>query len=141
MNFSILFGVLFSIVGFFVGLYISQTAVNDDYKIFFIYSSIAAFLTAFISAYLLIERRNKFTNNRIILTSIFVGFFSHWVCWGLLFGFEVFLIKGSLFDFIEALYSVFAFCLWSWFFFGWITVPGSILAIYVSRQLFFKYSH
>ncbi len=144
LSFSIIYGLLFSFVGLVVGLIILLTTPNDDYNGFFLPASIGAFLTAWSLSRLFLKRVNQFTTIRITWVSILVGLLSHWACWYIvviILNFDYWVLDesllGSYFDTpidpLNGLYSVFAFCLWSWMLYGWITVPYSVATAFLAR--------
>lgn len=148
LKFPFLFGILFSLIGIIIGVFISHTAVSKDYEYFYFYSGIAGFITAWISAFLIIERTKQDSDFRLIITSIIVGLLSHWLCWylvGIELNIRYHIFKEYFFEppmnlFVSVI-GVFAFCLWSWLFFGWVTVLGSILSIYMAKYLKIKWNN
>ena len=147
LSFSIIYGLLFSLVGLAVGLVILLTTPNEDYNGFFLPASIGGFLTAWGLSRLFLERANGFKTIRITWVSILVGLLSHWTCWYIvviLLNFDYWILDESLMggyfdtpiDLLNGLYGVFAFCLWSWVFYGWITVPGSVATAFLARYFY-----
>lgn len=86
IRFSVLYGLLFAIIGFLIGVYISPDRNSAEFseKYFYIYSSVSCFITAWLASYFWIEKVNKYSNSRMILISIFVGLISHWLCFYLI---------------------------------------------------------
>jgi hypothetical protein len=131
---------LFSLIGAMIGIFISIDSVNDDYRYFYIYSSFSGFLTAYVTSRIIIEKKGDFNHVRLLAVSLFVGLFSHWVCWYLI-AIEMnfrFWVLGEYFmdepiSLIDELYMVFTLCIWSWAFFGIPTIIGSSLTIFTAR--------
>ena len=143
ISFSTIFGILFAIIGLVIGLLISNTTINDDYKYFYLYSVFAGFITAKLFAKYLIEKKSKFTNIRLITTSILTGLLSHWLCWYIIIlelNFRYWILDEHFFspptDPILGVFGVFALALWSWLFFGWATILGGILSIYTTKWIY-----
>ncbi|MCT4559804.1 MAG: hypothetical protein N4A41_00350 [Crocinitomicaceae bacterium] len=142
LSFSTLFGILFSIVGIMVGLWISITSGNNDYKYLYVYSGISGFLTGKLLANPLVENGKKFNHKNLILVGILSGLLSHWLCWYLLmleYNFRFWILNEDFYsrpiDPILAIPGVFVLCFWSWLFVGWVTVLGGITAIYGAKWI------
>jgi hypothetical protein len=120
---SLLMGAGCSIVGLICGLYISNTTTNLDYSLFWLYASIAAFLTAGALWWILIE---KATPNSMIrgpgwmrggIVGGLAGFVAHIVCW-------IIVLRPTS---PAALTSVFVFSLFSVPIFGLFTIPAGMV--------------
>ncbi len=145
LKFPLIYGLLFSLIGIVIGIYISQIGGSEDYKYFYVYASISGFITAWVVSYLINQRKNRFSNVHLFLTSIIVGLLSHWLCWYFIaieLNIRFWIFDEHFFEpplnLFESLFGVFAFCLWSWMFFGWATVIGSISTIYIAKYINLK---
>jgi|GEM_PF-7028211 hypothetical protein len=142
-SFSTLFGLLFSIVGIMLGLWITFISTNKDYDYFFIYSSISGFLTAKLLAKYVIERRNDFSQKNLLIVSILTGLMSHWLCWYMInigLNFRYWILGEHFFsppvDPLSGILWVFNLCLFSWIIVGWATVLGGVISIYSSQWIY-----
>jgi len=142
-SFSSLFGLLFSLTGIIIGIWIANTTDNKDYNYFYIYAAASGFITAKLLAKYFIEKPKKFTHKRLILVSVLSGLLSHYLCWYLII-LEMnvrYWILGEHFlsppvDPLSGLYGVFAIVLWSWLFFAWATILGGILSMYTTKWIY-----
>jgi hypothetical protein len=142
-SFSTIFGLLFSVVGLIVGVWITNTAVNEDYNHFYIYSTISGFITAKLIAKYLIEKRNRYTNPMYVVAAVLSGLLSHWVCWYIItlgLNFRYWVLGEHFFskplDPLSGFFVVLTFCLFSWVFVGWATIIGGILSIYTTSWIY-----
>lgn len=146
MNYSIVMGLLCSLVGIGVGLHIAYTATASDYKFFFVYSGLAAFLTSSILWYYLVAKPEVFTTKRGIMIGVISGAFSHYVCWYINFIVMNLCNKATRgcvdslgappADLWNALWGAGVLSLYSLLFYGWVTLPlgGLIGGILVQFQ-------
>ncbi len=144
-SFSTLYGILFSIVGIIVGIWISIIGISDDYTYFYIYSGIAGYITGKLFAYYIIQRKNRYNHQNYILVGILTGTISHWLCWYfILLELNVgYWILGENYsaapmNLLSGIFGVFIFCFGSWIFAGWATILGGITSIYAARKIFKK---
>ena len=142
-SFSTLFGILFSIIGIIVGIWISTTAISNDYRYFYIYSGISGFITGKLFAKYIIEKKNRFNHQNYIIVAILTGLLSHWLCWYLItleLNFRYWIMDVHFFsppiNPLMGILGVFVFCLWSWIFVGWATVLGGIVSIYSTKWIY-----
>ena len=142
-SFSTLFGLLFSVIGIIVGIWIAYTTSNKDYENFYIYSGISGFITGKLLAKHIIEKRNRFNHKSYFIVAILTGVFSHWLCWyvkTLVLNFRYWILNERLFspptDPLFGIYEAFVFCLLSWLLAGWATVLGGILSIYITKWIY-----
>jgi hypothetical protein len=142
LNFSTLFALQFLLIGVVVGIFISMNATSEDYRFFYIYSGTSGFITAWLTSYFLIERPNKPTDARFVLTTVIVGLLSHWLCWYLIeieLNIRYYLLNEYFYEppmnLLTSLYGAFAFCLWSWMFFGWATGLGAALTLFSTKMI------
>jgi len=143
ISFSSIFGLLFSIIGLVIGIWISNTAISGSYRYFYLYSTISGFITAKLFAKYIIEKKKKFTHTRFISVSIFTGLLSHWLCWYLItleLNFRYWILNEHFFsppiDPLLGIFGVFVFAFWSWLFFGWATILGGIISIYTTKWIY-----
>lgn len=142
IKFEILYGLLYSIAGLGIGGYISVTSIGEGYDFFWLYATLAGFLTGYLLSFFFIVRRNNYKSYNLLVIAPIVGLISHWLCWYLMaielnvrywiFGEHFFQPPVNL---LESLYGVFVFCLWSWLFFGWITVLWAVFAVFIARDI------
>lgn len=144
-SFSTLFGLLYSVIGIIVGLWVAYVSTNKDYDYFFFYSSISGFLTAKLLAKYIVERRKDFNHKNLILVSILVGLISHWLCWYMInlgLNFRYWVIGEHFFsppvDPLRGMIWVFTLCIFSWIIAGWATVLGGVFSIYSSKWIYEK---
>lgn len=144
-SFSTIFGVLFSLIGITVGIWVSSIAISKDYQYFYIYSAISGFTTGkFLSKYL-IEKKNRFNHREYIMVAVLTGLLSHWLRWYLItlhLNFRYWILAEHSFsppiDPFLGVFAVFVFCIWSWTLVGWATVLGGIASIYGTTWYFYK---
>ncbi len=122
-------------VGLAVGLYIAITAIGNGYQFF----AVAAPLAAFVVGGILWSRivKDKFDSTKIIITGLLTGTISHYITFVLLsIGMNICYwtiggCTGSLGEppasILSMIGGAFAFSFFSLLFFGWITVPCSII--------------
>ena len=141
-KFPLVFSLLFSIIGLIVGIWISQTTSNNDYSYFYVYSTLAGFITAWILSKYFIDKKNNYTNTRLIIVGILVGLLSHWLCWYLItleMNFRYWVLaeyfSSPPINPLFGIAGVFVFCLYSWVFFGWATIIGGIVSIYSTQRI------
>lgn len=144
-SFSTIFGLLFSLIGLIVGIWITYMTDNKDYNYFYIYSTISGFITAKLITKYIIEKKNKYNDMNYIIVGILTGLFSHWLCWYIItleLNFRYWILDEYFFsqpiDPLLGIFGVFVFCFWSWFFVGWATVLGGILSIYTTKWIYKK---
>lgn len=136
-SFSTLFGMLFSLIGITVGIWVSSISISEDYQYFYIYSAVSGFITGKFLSRHLIEKKDGFNNRRYIIVAVLTGLLSHWLCWYLItleLNFRYWFLDEHSFsqpiDPFLGIFGVFVFCLWSWTIVGWATVLGGIASIY-----------
>jgi len=125
--------------------YISYSAIGD-YNILPIYAMLATFLTACIFWYFIIEKHQKYHIKIGIIVGIATALFSHYVCWYIMLipsniSYYIFDISsGSLneppIDLISGLLYMWVYTLYSWLFFGWISlIIGGMIGGFYSHFL------
>ncbi len=137
------YGIANAIIGLIIGLYISITAIGDGYDVF----PIAIPLVAFITGGLLWNRivKDKFDSTKIVITGLLTGALSHYltfvlisignnICYWTTGG-----CTGTLgappASILSMLGGALVFSFFSLLFFGWITVPYSILVGLLIKKL------
>lgn len=142
---STLYGFFFSLIGIIVGIWVSISAISEDYEYFYIYSGISGFITGNLLARYIIERKNRFNHGSYIIVAVLTGLISHWLCWYLItleLNFRYWILNEDFFsqpiDPLLGIFGVFALCLWSWIFVGWATVLGGIISVYLSKLIYEK---
>ncbi len=144
------FGQLYSLVGLGVGLFITVTSAGD-YSGFFIFAAAGGFAAQFLCWRFIVERRGidparRYKTTRTVLTGAFGGLLSHYLCW--YFYLVVANIQywisgtgmGSLgeapMDLFTGLGAMWLHTLFSWLFYGWVTVPlGALMGALYGRKL------
>ena len=138
LAYSLLMGAVCAPAGIAVGWNIAVTATGSGYDSFWAYAAVAAFITASLLWWLVVERRTRFTKLRGALAGALAGLLAHWVCWYLVIG-GAWLCNvttggctGSLGDApmnpLQAIPGAAVLSLWSLVFFGIVTVPFGALA-------------
>ncbi|MBI1835918.1 MAG: hypothetical protein HYR91_01495 [Flavobacteriia bacterium] len=140
-SFSTIFGLIFSIIGIIVGILVHFTS-NNSYNHFYIYSGISGFITAKLISKYIIEKRNSFNSINYKIVAILTGIFSHWLCWYIMileFNFRYWILKEHSFsppiDPFSGIFAMFLPCIFSWLFWGWATILGGFLSIYVTKWI------
>lgn len=137
MKQSIYFGLINSLVGIAIGVYVAQLAHGEGYQYFPIYAGVAAFLTTSVGWYFIIYRTRRFSRNLAIAIGLTSGALAHPVC------FYIALIHCNIqywfwrecsslgeppINLIFGLFTSFVPSIFSLIFFGWITIPlGAII--------------
>ena len=136
MSNAIKFGILNSIIGLAVGIYITDFSIGDGYWIFIIGAPLSIFICGFFFWKLFFKKSAENKNGKLLLIGLLTGTVSHYMCW-------VFLSVGmnichwitgnctsSLGQPPAQIWQMLVFGVgmtaWSLFFFGWITILGSI---------------
>ena len=140
ISFSFIYGIQFAIIGLLIGLVVNK--LNDSHNNFYIYSSLAGFLTAWLFSIIFIERKKNFDIHRLVGVAILVGIFSHLLCWYLFaidLNFRYWILNESNLDeppnLLEYIVYVFGPTFFSLLFFGFVTVFGSIVTILFTRMI------
>ncbi len=132
---SMKIGLLYSIIGLLIGLYISNPFTND-WRYFYLFSSFSGFITTALLWQLFIEKSKRRSLIKAVFIGLLTGILSHYVCWylqlsgyyfyDLFFGIDaaanakpVHPFQGLLYAFVLTLYSLMLF--------GWITVPAGMV--------------
>lgn len=129
------YGLLNSLIGLIIGVYIAITAIGNGYFVFGIAAPIAAFFTGGLFWKLIV--RENWDSISIFITGLLTGTVSHYITFLLLsVGLNICYwttgeCTGSLGDppasILSMLTGGFAFSFFSLMFFGWITAPSSII--------------
>ena len=142
---TFIMGLLCSLVGFGIGFFIS-TDMNDSWDYFYIYSTLASFMTAAFIWWFLVERYEKYTILRGSMAGLLSGLIAHYICWILF----LFTMRISYLLFGEPLSSLgeppmdlyfipigaLSFSFFSIFIFGWITLPiGGLIGMILAKTL------
>ncbi len=130
---SCIMGLLCCPVGIVIGLLL-YTSEDVWKKYFFAYTGMAAFITSALFWYFFVERKNSHSLKRAIIVGSLSGFLAHYTCWYLIIlslNFDYWVLGGpgsSLgeppIDPLSATAGAWVYCLFSWYLFGWITVPA-----------------
>ena len=136
MSNAIKFGILNSIIGLILGIYIAYSAIGNGYWILAIGAPISAFVCGFYFWKLIFKQSTKNRNGKLILIGLLTGTISHYLCWILLnIGMNICYwttgnCTGSLGEppakIWEMLIYGIAMTGASLLFYGWITIPSSI---------------
>jgi len=133
----LIFSSLNALMGLFIGVTVALKASGEGYWMFTYLAPLAAFIVATVSWLLLVGNRVSGTKARVVgvgaitgtvshyLTFVFMGIamnICHWVTGGC-----VGAMGEAPANVWEMMSASFAFSFFSLLFFGWITVPGSIL--------------
>jgi hypothetical protein len=143
---ALLYGLLCTPVGIAIGLFIALDSAASGFRYFYLYSGLAAFMTASFMWWLLIGRPEKPSGTRAVAVGALSGLLSHWLCWYLMLlwvNVDFYWLGGSGSSLGEApitplpgLVAVFAFCFWSWLYFGWLTVAAAVaIALFRARAV------
>lgn len=144
---SFLFAFAYALVGLGVGIFVTVTAIGD-YRFFFLYSTLAAFITAYVLWKLMMEKRTHNLKRFALVTGGLSGILSHYVCWYFLYvGANVCYwttggCTSSLGDapanLVVALAGAFALSFWSLLLFGWVTISAGMVLAMVMATYFTK---
>lgn len=74
-------GIIYSLFGILVGLWVAITSIGDGYEWFPLYAGLAAFITAGSLWRIIIERRQCHTIQNGVMIGALSGILSHYVCW------------------------------------------------------------
>ena len=144
-SFSTIFGLLFSLIGIIVGIWVAYISVNKDYSYFYIYSGVSGFITGKLFSKYIIEKKNLYSNTMYFTVAILTGLISHWLCWYLItleLNFRYWILDEHFFsppiDPFFGIFGVLILCLWSWIFVGWATILGGIISVYTTKWIYEK---
>lgn len=136
MNNAIKFGILNSIIGLLLGIYIAYSAIGDGYWILAIGAPISAFICGFYFWKLIFKKSTENNSGKLILIGLLTGTVSHYLCWILLnIGMNICYwttgnCTSSLGEPPAQIWEMLIFGIattgWSLLFYGWITIPSSI---------------
>lgn len=142
MKVHVKFGLFNALVGILIGVFITIFSIGDGYGIFIFAAPISVFLVGAVLWRLLLD--NKIMRNvRVLIVGILTGSLSHYITF-LIISIIMnicYLLTGGCTDSLgnkpasvfEMLTGSFAFSFFSLFFFGWITIPASILIGFLLR--------
>jgi len=126
-------GVLYAIVGCGTGLHVSIAAANVEYKYFYIYSTLAAFLSAKFGWQILIEKKGREKLWHFICAAFVIGIISHVLCWSMFFTIDALFSPSTHQDtsftaegVVTSVLFPFALSFFSLYIYGWITLPAII---------------
>jgi len=147
-NPSLLFAFAYALVGLGMGIFVTVTAIGD-YRFFFLYSTLAAFITAYVLWKLIMEKRTHAFKRFALLTGGLSGILSHYVCWYFLYvsANVCYWSVGGCTDslgeapanLVVALLGAFALSFWSLLLFGWVTIIAGIVIAMVMAPYFTKH--
>ena len=130
------FGILNSIVGLVLGIYIAYSAIGDGYWILTIGAPLSAYVCGYYCWKFIFKKSIKNRNIKLVLIGLLTGTISHYLCWVLLnIGMNIcYWTTGNCTSSLgeppaqiwEMLIYGIAMTGASLFFFGWITIPSSI---------------
>ena len=136
MSNAIKFGILNSIIGLILGIYIAYSAIGNGYGILAIGAPISAFVCGIYFWNLIFKKSTENRNGKLILIGFLTGTVSHYLCWILLnIGMNICYwttgnCTSSLGEPPAEIWQMLIFGIgttgWSLLFYGWITIPSSI---------------
>ncbi len=137
MSNAIKFGILNSIIGLILGIYISYTSIGDGYWVLSIGAPISAYICGFYFWKLFFKKSTENRTAKLVLIGISTGTVSHYLCWVLMsIGMNICYwttgnCTGSLGEPPAQFWQMLIFGIgmtgWSLLFYGWITIPSSIV--------------
>lgn len=132
------FALMNAVMGFLVGALVFLIAIGEGYYVFMYAAPIAVFITGALLWRLIVGTRRKNAVWKVLLTGVLTGSVSHYVSWvivGLVQTIDYWssysgqgpswLKPMGLYDMVTSGSLVFS--IFSLMFFGWITVPGSVM--------------
>ncbi len=147
---SLSVGILYCPVGLGLGAFAAYQAIGDGYRFFSLYAGVAALITCSVLWWLIIERPCRRSVAAGIVAGALAGLLSHPVCWYLQIlaanigdrvlragAYSSSLAEAPV-DPLNGLWAAFVLSLWSWLFFGWVTIAsggiiGGVFARLVKR--------
>jgi hypothetical protein len=137
------YGLINALLGLIIGIYITITATGEGYFLYGISAPIAAFLTGGLIWKLIVK--DKFDRGKIIITGLLTGTISHYLAFLLvsilmnICYWTTGMCTGSLGEPPASIFSMligsFAFLFFSLLFFGWITVPYSLITGFILKKI------
>ncbi len=125
-------------IGLATAAWIVSTATGDGYAVFLLAAPIAAFATAALSWWWLLDRPAIHTKTRGAIAGALAGAVAHYACWLLLIlgASACHAVTGACADSLgdgpmgplDALWAAALYSLFSLLFLGWLTVPAGALA-------------
>ena len=143
MNTWTKYGLINALLGLAIGIFIAITSIGDDYFVFGIAAPIASFVTGGLAWKFLVK--DKFDSRKIFITGLLTGTISHYITFVLLsVGMNIcYWTTGNCTDSLGGppasilimLTGGFAFSFFSLLFFGWLTVPYSIIIGLILKRI------
>lgn len=147
---AVLFGFGNAVLGLLVGLLVLALATGEGYGMFPLSAATAGFITGWLFWKLLIGDPRSVTTLRTVLAGVFTGSLSHYCCWLLIsIGMNLcYALTGSCTDslgqppapFTTMVTGAFAYSAFSLLFFGWLTIPASIIVGIVVKHRMNKHA-
>ncbi|MBL0128423.1 MAG: hypothetical protein IPP83_13435 [Flavobacteriales bacterium] len=142
---SVKFGLLNAVIGVLVGMHLAVTAIGSGYWVFIIAAPIAALLTAGIAWRFFQSEAERIEVPCLFIIGLITGSVSHYITFVLLgVAMNVLYWIGAYGgdslgnpppNLLMVLAGSFATTLYSLLFYGWVTVPASILAGFLVKWL------
>ena len=147
---SLSIGILYCPVGLSLGAFVAYQAAGEGYRFFPVYAGAAALITCSVLWWLIVEMPGRRSVAAGIVAGALGGLLSHPVCWYLKIlaaNIGYWVLRSSAYsssfgeppvDPLNGLWGAFVLSLWSWLFFGWVTIPsggiiGGVFARLVKR--------
>jgi hypothetical protein len=144
MKLWIKYGLFNSIIGLLIGTFVSINAIGNGYYVFIIAAPISAFVVGGFLWKFLIDEKNQSQTVKKIITGILTGTLSHYFTFILLSiimnvcywttGNCLSSLGEKPASILDMLTGAFAFSFFSLLFFGWITVPASIMIGFLIKK-------
>lgn len=143
IGFSAAYAIAFGLLSALAGWLIVPATAGAGWENIWIYAGLSGLLTAYLGAKVFIERKNKYAGARLLIASISVALFSHWLFWYLMLlvnyvqveFFGKYMLDRPI-DPLDGLLAALQYAGISLFFFGWTAIPLSIALLFLTRRIF-----
>ena len=144
-GFSKFYSLLFGIISAIAGKFLAPKGSDDFWGNIWIYTGSASLIVAYFLSKYFIEKKQNFSNKRLIFVAMNVGLLSHWLFWyeAIVVNYIKWKFSGlpSLvppFDPMTGIVGAFLNSFFSLLYFGWIALPVSVVMIFISKYLCLK---
>ena len=97
-TYSCIFGAISAFAGF---LFSGQEGTNFEYL--YVYTALGGFIGGYLVSSWLIVKPNNYSNSRLIISGVIIGFVSPYTCWLIAFSFDSLINKETGLKFVENL--------------------------------------
>lgn len=143
IGFSAAYAIAFGAISALAGWLIVPATAGTGWEYIWIYARLSGLLTSYLGAKVFIESKNQYAGARLLITSISVALFSHWLFWYMMLlvnymqveFFGQYMLDTPI-DPLDGLLAALQYAGISLFFFGWTAIPLSVALVFLIRRIF-----